>query len=353
MTTRARTCTRRTASAFTLIELLVVIAIIALLISILLPSLAHARELAKRTACSGNLNAFAKACTIYSEANRGVFPTPRYTQTGPGNAPLPAAQRDATYVGMARLNNDFDNNTNDRSSTRGYFKLLLGGERAYMQPKQFVCPTAKSVLNHSRGGCEVESLNPSPPPEYLPVFDFNGNNTALPGSDNTDMEMTDFSYSFQVTLRCLDQSGEMLGITLTNTLDSRRALAADRNPYSNHVTGKRANPGRGKYDFQANKQGTGFPAPPGDQARFAEALLTGDKVLNSRNHKNAGQNVAYLDGHGKWQKVSACGADEDCIWSPSLDQLSNGVPDEVPRSGAEYGRMRSRAHALTDSLLIP
>jgi len=62
---------RLCAGAFTLIELLVVVAIIALLVSILLPSLEEARELARSAACKSNLKQVRLAMWLYSEDNDG------------------------------------------------------------------------------------------------------------------------------------------------------------------------------------------------------------------------------------------------------------------------------------------
>jgi prepilin-type N-terminal cleavage/methylation domain-containing protein/prepilin-type processing-associated H-X9-DG protein len=61
-------------SGFTLIELLVVVAIIALLISILLPSLQQARERAKTAVCSSNLRQMGIAMALYLEDNLAYYP---------------------------------------------------------------------------------------------------------------------------------------------------------------------------------------------------------------------------------------------------------------------------------------
>lgn len=58
---------------FTLIELLVVIAIIALLISILMPALAHVRKQAKAVVCQKQLEQWALIWYMYTEDNDGKF----------------------------------------------------------------------------------------------------------------------------------------------------------------------------------------------------------------------------------------------------------------------------------------
>ena len=80
----------RSRRGFTLIELLVVIAIISLLVSILLPSLVAARELAQRTACLVHMRHLTIAGREYADEHDGRVVPP---DTGPrswvdnGNTP--------------------------------------------------------------------------------------------------------------------------------------------------------------------------------------------------------------------------------------------------------------------------
>lgn len=68
-------------TGFTLIELLVVISIIALLLSIIVPSLAKAKDYAKRVVCSSNVRQCFLGLNIYASENNSKQPLLYY---GPG-----------------------------------------------------------------------------------------------------------------------------------------------------------------------------------------------------------------------------------------------------------------------------
>ena len=73
--------------AFSLVELLMVIGIVALLISILLPAIARAKEAANRTVCAANLRNWGYACHAFAAEHKGYFPPAYRSKTG---APFPS-----------------------------------------------------------------------------------------------------------------------------------------------------------------------------------------------------------------------------------------------------------------------
>jgi len=73
---RKHTSRSRRAAGFTLVELLVVIGIIAILVSILLPSLGKARNQANSVKCAANLRQLYMACQMFAAEHKDHLPRP-------------------------------------------------------------------------------------------------------------------------------------------------------------------------------------------------------------------------------------------------------------------------------------
>lgn len=119
---------------FTLVELLVVIGIIALLISILLPSLKRAREAANQVKCASNLRQIGMAMLMYTMDNKGYFPASARADRQEQNDYIfwqqPSIYWNSTIFSVAL--------GNPRALDNGTLVKYLG---THFDPKVWTCPS--------------------------------------------------------------------------------------------------------------------------------------------------------------------------------------------------------------------
>lgn len=125
-------------SAFTLIELLVVIAIIALLVSILLPAIAGAREAGRTTVCAHNFRQIVTAFQLYANDYKQI---PGIHDHGPANPHNTIKNLD--WIGK--------NNENYTTAAAGTYSHPLQAsslaEYLSIADNIFSCPTSRRSAN--------------------------------------------------------------------------------------------------------------------------------------------------------------------------------------------------------------
>lgn len=125
--------------AFTLIELLVVIAIIAMLLSVILPSLNKARDKARTIVCRNNLRQMGLALVLYAESNKHCHP-PQADSTSIGSLSWDtqageAVHRTSWNFRLAPYLGDSD------------YKFEPDPEKNNMGSHAYMCPSQRNVKN--------------------------------------------------------------------------------------------------------------------------------------------------------------------------------------------------------------
>ncbi len=310
---------------FTLIELLVVIAIIALLIAILLPSLARARELSKRTMCGQHLKSVGTAAELYASDYK-TWPIPAQKPTcdyssatvtdyvswrvptgangymgGGMQSPATAAKYAAAFLIRANLwsNAAVDTTNATQVAVSRSLWLLIRGDRA--EPKIMICPSSDSDRPDpmKEGPATTDRVHG---PDYY--YDFGGWRTC--------------SYGYQIPFGSPDQNGCRPG----GGADPRLAVMADKSPFSK----------RGDTATNSDGGADNLIQPTPDSAVTTTYSLSGRtlgllipdskpadwKRGNSPNHGGAGngegENVYRMDGSVKFENKPCMGIDNDNIY---------------------------------------
>lgn len=129
---------RRRPAGFTLVELLVVIAIIALLITILLPSLGRARAQARLVVCGSNMRQMGVSIHLYAEDFGGLIP-----QGPPALHPFDFEGKDVATNQLWAGNGS----TDDGPVTHPWTYIGLGTLKYHLNPEPslFWCPSDNSA----------------------------------------------------------------------------------------------------------------------------------------------------------------------------------------------------------------
>ncbi len=323
---RSRKARFKAAAAFTLIELLVVISIVAILISILLPALAKARELANRAVCMANVRGIIQAMLTYSQTSNGVFPavpgktnsgnyylnppTMAYVPSAVGtyNFTTPQAATQAWYFyapPITPLNSGYS------SPTGCLWLLVLGG---YTTPASFVCPSDPIAA-----GPSLETIPNSNPMIYYTNFgDLSTTNPISNTNGNLNPYGQGLSYSvafpwwFAETGTWPAQVGQWW---TTNGVNTQVPLVSDMAPKSYSTS----------YD-------DGDDPSDGTHYRVTTTLPTantyGPYIYNSGNHAGDGQNVGFGDDHVTWETSPYVGENGDNIFTyTTATGVVNGTTD--------------------------